>query len=360
VTRLWRHLATVELSRIGFEIELLAPAGRSRRTLADALAASEPGAEVRPTFHLDAEPSKVPGMGIFYHLTPAFEVRTEGGLLCRLVDDITIRDDLDPRQPAAPGWYRIVSDDRRLLRLVARHCKADTPIESCLEPMASLFDATVEQIHGFHRLDDEDAATVAIAAPLVGGRHRVCEIVTPPLVHDHAGRLDHVLVHARRLGFVLPAEAAVHLHFDAQPFRSARAVRNLVRLVAPRQDLLRYLVGTNPRCRRLGPLPPQLLGLVEQEDFLDGDWHDTQARLATVGLHKYLDVNLANLIRPPRGKDTVEFRILPSGLDAAAIVDHARLFQAIVDRALCPEPVEPVEAPVPPTQAAAFVADLRR
>ncbi len=56
------------------------------------------------------------------------------------------------------------------------------PIDSCLDPVASPFDATVERIHECHRLDDQDAATVAIAAPLVGGPHRMCEIVTPPLV----------------------------------------------------------------------------------------------------------------------------------------------------------------------------------
>src|SRR5690349_21016072 len=107
-------LGRVELSRIGFEIELLAPPSRSRRDLAEAIAARTPGATVRRIFHVDSEQSKMPRPPVLHHLTPAFEVHAaDGGLLCRLVDDITITDGLDPNQPAPFGWYKIMSDDRR-------------------------------------------------------------------------------------------------------------------------------------------------------------------------------------------------------------------------------------------------------
>ena len=46
-------------SRIGFEIELLAPPGSSRRTLADRLARDDDG-HVTRIFHTDSEPSLVP------------------------------------------------------------------------------------------------------------------------------------------------------------------------------------------------------------------------------------------------------------------------------------------------------------
>ena len=62
-----------ELSlRTGFEIELLAPAGSDRRVLADELAARL-GGQVRRSFHTDSEPSVVPGVGVFRHLSPAFQ-----------------------------------------------------------------------------------------------------------------------------------------------------------------------------------------------------------------------------------------------------------------------------------------------
>ena len=97
--------------RIGFEIELMAPQGRSRRSLAYDLA-GRIGGRIRPVWHHDSEPSLVPGLGRFLHLTQGFEVlRADGSQLCTLVDDITLRDGLEPRTPAPPGWYRVLSDD---------------------------------------------------------------------------------------------------------------------------------------------------------------------------------------------------------------------------------------------------------
>ena len=86
-----------ELSlRTGFEIELLAPAGSDRQVLADELAARL-GGQVRRSFHTDSEPSVVPGVGVFRHLSPAFDVvDADGRPVARLVDDITIEADLPP------------------------------------------------------------------------------------------------------------------------------------------------------------------------------------------------------------------------------------------------------------------------
>ena len=106
--------------RIGFEIELLAPPGSSRADLA-AEVARRSGGGVHRFFHTDSEPSLVPGLDHFIHLTPGFDVVDERGRpMCRLVDDITIRADLDPRVPPRPGWYRIVGDEPDLFaRVVA-------------------------------------------------------------------------------------------------------------------------------------------------------------------------------------------------------------------------------------------------
>ena len=70
---------TVQLHRrTGFEIELMAPPGLSRRTLARDLAARH-GGQVLPVWHHDSEPSLVPGLGRFLHLTQGFEVRKPDG-----------------------------------------------------------------------------------------------------------------------------------------------------------------------------------------------------------------------------------------------------------------------------------------
>ena len=93
--------------RTGFEVELLAPRGASRRTLAEALA-ERCGGRIRPVWHEDSEPALVARLGgRFLHLTQGFEVLIGSGeQLCTLVDDVTIVSDLNPSAPAAPGWHR--------------------------------------------------------------------------------------------------------------------------------------------------------------------------------------------------------------------------------------------------------------
>ena len=81
----------IELTlRTGFEVELLAPAGADRSALAAEIAA-RCGGQVRRSFHTDSEPAAVPGVGLFRHLSPAFDVVDgHGRPVTRLVDDITI------------------------------------------------------------------------------------------------------------------------------------------------------------------------------------------------------------------------------------------------------------------------------
>jgi hypothetical protein len=154
---------------VGFEIELLAPRGRSRLDLAQSVARHHGGA-VQRFFHPQSEPSKVAGKPSFENLTPGFEVLDgKGRPIARFVDDMTLLADLDGKAPPLPGWYRIVTDDRRLLRLIMRHCDAAAPIERVLAPIAALF-GTQADIHpsGMVKIVDDRGASVAIAAPLPG------------------------------------------------------------------------------------------------------------------------------------------------------------------------------------------------
>ncbi|MGH8896181.1 MAG: amidoligase family protein [Egibacteraceae bacterium] len=347
-------------SRVGFELELLAPPGSSRRELALALA-ERFGGMARPTFHADAEPSKVPGMDLFHHLTPAFEVLDSyGELRCTLVDDVTLVTDLDAHAPAEPGWYRIVSDDARILRLVARHCDPGAPLDRCLQPIADLFGVHIEHKDEFVRVNDDHGATIAIGAPLPGERHRTCEIVTPPFQTQHAARLEELLGPARKLGFTIPTEAAAHVHFDAPPLRDPTGLRNLVRLVFPRHAQLRWMVQTNPRCHGLGSLPASLVEVVEDQAFLDASWDQAQRLLGRLNLSKYADLNLRNLVQPPPGKDTIEWRILPGALHAEPVIEGARLFEAILRRAQTGAAPDRLNAPVPPGPEGvrAFLAEI--
>jgi hypothetical protein len=327
--------------RIGFEIELMAPPGRSRRSLAYDRA-GRIGGRIRPVWHHDSEPSLVPGLGRFLHLTHGFEVsRADGSPLCTLVDDITLTDGLEPRTPAPPGWYRILSDDARLLSLIGARCDPGAPIERVLDPIAELWGSASEVIGDVVRLDDPEGVTIALVAPQGAERERPCEIVTPPLAGNHAEALEELLEPARELGFTVPNEAAVHLHLDGAPFRDPRTLANVVLLFAHYRDGLRELLQTNPACRRLAPLPAQLVAAASAGT----PGLDELRKAADEGeLTKYFDVNLTQLLTDRPLRDTLEIRVLPGAITAGEIVHRAALVELLLDRCEDPEPF-----PVAPT-----------
>ncbi|WP_315099182.1 amidoligase family protein [uncultured Cellulomonas sp.] len=323
--------------RTGFEIELLAPVGSDRQVLADELAA-RCGGRVLRSFHTDSEPSTVPGVGVFRRLSPAFDVLdADGRPVARLVDDITLEADLAADAPVPGlsghrGWYRVLCDDARLLRLVERHADPDAPRDRVLDPVAALFGVDAEVIGTAVRVDDHRGATVAVAMPLPPGRERPCEIITPPLDRDHGRALERLLAPARELGFTVPQEAAVHLHVDGAPFRRPEVLANVVRLFGHWREALWAGLETNPACRRLAPLPSALLDLVERPGW-------TTAAARATGVTKYADVNLTQLLTDRPVRDTLEVRILPGDVDGSAIVRRAALVEALLARCLEPRPL---------------------
>ena len=331
--------------RTGFEIELMAPSGLSRRNLAQDLAA-RCGGRVRPVWHHDSQPSLVPGLGRFLHLTQGFEVRRgDGTPLCTLVDDVTLIAGLDPRAAAPPGWFRILSDDPRLLRLLAAHSDPGGDLPAVLEPTARLWGSPVRRFGGAYRLDDAAGATIALAVPQGGERERPCEIITPPLTGDHRAALTELLGPARDLGFTVPHEAAVHLHLDGAPFRRPHALANVVRLFAHWREPLRALLQTNPACRRLAPLPPSLVEAAGGTPDIDA----LRRAAKEGGLTKFFDVNLTQLLTDTPVRDTIEIRILPGAIDADEILHRAGLVELLLDRCLDEEPFP--DAPADPRAA---------
>jgi hypothetical protein len=321
--------------RIGFEIELLAPRGLSRRTLAVDLA-GRCGGRVQPVWHHDSEPSLVPGLGRFLHLTQGFEVRRDTGeLVCTLVDDVTLLADLDPRARPTPGWHRILTDDARLLRLLAEHSDPGGTEATALEAAGKLWRVEVQRYDDVYKLDDARGTTIALAAPQGGERERPCEIVTPPLTTGHRAALEALLGPARELGFIVPREAAVHLHFDGAPFRSAPSLANVVRLFAHWREPLRTLLGTNPACRRLAPLPAELVRATEGTP----SYEELQQAAALGRLSKFFDVNLTQLFADHPIRDTIEVRILPGALDADSILRQGNLIERLLERCLDPTPL---------------------
>lgn len=317
--------------KTGFEIELMAPSGLSRRDLAEATAARV-GGTVERFFHPQSEPSAVEGRPVFENLTPGFRVRDgQGAWVASFVDDLTLQRDLERERAPRAGWRRIVADDGRLLRLVERHCDPDAGGDRTLEPLAALF-GTEAQRHeaGMVRVVDERGRSVAIDAPLPGERERPCEIVTAPIEADPAVVLEGLLGDARALGFTVPAEGATHVHFDGGPLCSARAIGGLVEVWARHGEALKRLVGVNPRCVRLGDWPAGLADLTASEAFEAMDWTQAKAALGGVGLTKYCDLNLTNLLTGRPEKHTVEVRVLPALLEPALLMAAAALFEGVL------------------------------
>ena len=323
--------------KMGFEIELMAPPGRSRRDLAERVAKRH-GGWVKRFFHPQSEPSAVQGLPTFENLTLGFEaLDADGRPLGRFVDDLTLQEGLNKASPPQPGWYRIVADDARLLRLVMHNCDAEAQLAHALVPLARLFGTEASpHVSGMVRISDDRGVSVAIGAPLPGERERPCEVVTPPLPENQGAALEMLLGEARAMGCGVPAEAATHIHFDGERLCSAPAIANLVNALHRHGPALKALVKTNPRCVRLGAWPEALIALVNGAHFAELPWPQAREVLTKVGLTKFCDFNLLNIASGNPAKHTFEVRILPVSLEAAAAIEAAALFEAILQWSVRP------------------------
>lgn len=319
--------------RVGIELELLAPAGTTRRALAEAVA-TRVGGEVVSNWHLDSEPSAHPDFEVFRHLTPAFDVLdADGDEIVRLVDDVTLQSDLDRRAPSPPGWYRVVSDDTRFLRMLGGRLSLDLGDTERVAAIAADFGLLCEDKGDALRLHDNSGASVALISGVPGGRSRGAECISPPLNGDQvAGWFDLVAGAATELGFLVPEEGATHLHYDAELFREPQAFQRVVWAFGEDHELIRERFGTNPNCRRLGSLPPALVELVSSAAYDELTWDEIAAKARGIeAVTKYADVNLLHLVTEKPKIPTVEFRMLPSSLDPNVLQQLHRGVDDLVD-----------------------------
>lgn len=327
---------------VGLEIELIAPRGLSRQALAEAIAQAN-GGSVSRIFYPQSEPSHIPGTPILENLTLGFEVRdAQHQAIAWCVDDLTLQADCDRACPPQPGWYRIVGDDIRFMQLINRLTDANLPLAEVLRPVAQTLGLELDQgPEGMVKLADDLGPPIAIAATLPGERERPCELITPPWSADQLGQISGYLEIARRLNFYAPVEGATHLHFDAAPLCSAPTIRNLVNLFWAHGPTLKWLLGSNPRCQRLGQWPAELVTLVRDPAWSQLSWAQARDRLKTIPLTKYCDFNLKNIVYAPRRKHTFEIRILPVYLDSSPLLEVIELMADLINRAIDPTPVVP-------------------
>lgn len=343
------------------------PKGKSRLDLARRVAART-GGMIHRVFHAQAELSSVKGKPAFQNLTPGFEVvGADGRMIARFVDDLTLLDGFDLHAPPLPGWYRIVTDESRLVSLIEAGCDPADGMETVLEPLARMFGTALERHpSGMNKVSDRKGSSVAIAAELSADRERGCEIVTPPIEANHAEVLAALIDDALAESCTVPLEAALHIHYDAAPLLSARTLVRLISALELHGEALKDMVGTNPNCRRLGSWPDDLIDLVADEEFLAMDWPEARRALQDLALTKFCDFNLLNIAQAAKGKHTFEVRILPVSLEVREIMAQAELFAAILDWAIAPgedDLAEDFEAfignlPLPPDANARWGGDM--
>jgi hypothetical protein len=317
--------------KIGVEIELIAPIGKTRADLAWAIAQAR-GGRVRRFFHRQAEPIKTQNQSVFENLTLGFEaIDAKGAVIARFVDDLTLQADCERNAAPLPGWYRIVADDARFLSLITRHCDPHAPLEAVLDPIAALF-GTAPQRHpsGMVRVSDDQDQSIAIGAPLPGQRERPCEIITPPLFVDQEEALEALLAPARAAGFAAPIEGATHIHFDAAPLTEAATIARLAQTLLRHGAQMKRLLGANPNCVRLGAWPAAFAALSESPAFAALDWPSARAAMLETGLSKYCDYNLINIAKANAAKHTFELRVLPTHLHARPIMAAGELFAGLL------------------------------
>ncbi|MEZ5800213.1 MAG: amidoligase family protein [Nitratireductor sp.] len=282
-------------------------------------------------------------MPVFENLVLGFDVVTDDGQpVARCVDDLTITHELDFRAPSKKGWHRIVSDDARLLELVRLHCDPGAEQAKTLAPLASFFKTSVERAEaGMYRVTDSHGRSLAIAASLPGERERVCELITPPFERNHFAQLDALLAPARALGFTVPQQAAVHIHFDAARLKHTTSFCRLVEICHRFGAEMKSRFKANPHCRRVGKVPLELVALVRQPGFAKSGWKPAARQLQALNLSKYSDFNFMNLVHDLPGKDTFEVRILPGSIDGETIAAQAAWFAHLLEWCIRKDSVVP-------------------
>jgi len=112
--------------------------------------------------------------------------------------------------------------------------------------------------------------------------------------------------------------------------------------------MLKRWVGTNPACRRLGEWPPALLDIVHHPGFETLSWEEARADLQQLGLTKYCDFNVKNVVHDIPGKPTFEVRVLPGLTRTEPILACAALFEAVLRIAVDSELIAPDSLPSDP------------
>lgn len=167
------------------------------------------------------------------------------------------------------------------------------------------------------------------------GNYR-CELVTPILNYGDIETLQEIVRKLRGAGAIANASCGIHIHVDAAP-HTAKTLRNLMNLVASKEDMLYRALGVNSdRLHYCKKADKDVLGKVNaakpsEMRRLEEIWYGTtnvERRHWHYDDSRYHGVNLHSTFT----KGTVEFRLFNAASDTGNL--HAGEIKAYIQLCL--------------------------
>lgn len=335
--------------KVGYELELLAPIGLTRHSVAQAFA-QKLQLQMKPCFHRESEFWPGDQSTPFYCLTKGFELSNQDKWHFRFINDMTIRHSLDPAVQESPEWYHLLTDDIRFIDLINIHCHAGDHADQILKPIANLYKTDVHSENGIYSVTGQKSKLICGAHTRMADRNRICEIVTAPITENHQDKLDEIVTLAASLGCVVPREGAFHIHFDGTAFANTATLLRFIRYCHVWSGVLKMLIPPNPYCTRLADYSPEILQYAFNTENEKKSFDQTVIELKSLAPTKYCDFNFTNILTGNPDKFTVEVRVIPMMLDAAALGGASDLYMSFMNF-ICTTDIEYPMQKLEPTQA---------
>ncbi len=309
--------------RVGLELELIAPPGLTRFDFAERLARQVKG-QLRYRLHYTGEGHLDSGRPNCALSLAARVLDADGRWLVDVVDDVTIG-----VKPSRASTWVGRTDDVRLALLAEAVSESEEP--NPLKVLRQFARRTATTWVSEGTLADAVGHPLVVLDRSDAARHRVCEVVTRPLVAAERDRVvTQILAVARALKFRVPEAAAMHAHFDARAFRRVEPLRQLITRFSERREAIWRALQPNRRCTKLGPLPELVQRVAREATQVDLSFEAFSAALVMAGATKYCDLNLLGVIERRPRHPTLELRCLPVDFSAERTLERLDLAHEIL------------------------------
>ncbi len=179
--------------------------------------------------------------------------------------------------------------------------------------------------------------TVMADSSLSAPKYHQAEVVTPILKYEDLDTLQEVVRAVRKVGAKTDASCGMHVHTDAAPF-TAKAVRNLVKMVNKQEQLIEHALGISAgrRARWCRGINQEFLRRIENDRHLsmpglNRAWYGYENRQPQhYDFSRYAAVNLHNIWF----RGTVEYRWYEASLHAGKVKANVQFSLALSGRAI--------------------------